>query len=153
MKYNRLTIVSSKGKYYECLCECGTVKQILQYNVRSGNTKSCGCLHKERTKEANSTHGWSKTAMYMVWKAMIRRCENPNHDAYKYYGGRGIKVCPEWRSNFVRFALDMGADYQPGLTLDRKDSSKDYSKNNCQWLTKSQNAAKGGGYLDVEEFS
>lgn len=63
------------------------------------------------------------------------------HRAYQWYGGKGIKICERWQS-YSNFKEDMGESYKTGLTLDRLDSSKDYSKENCQWLTKSENSAK-----------
>lgn len=66
---------------------------------------------------------------------MRRRCSNPENIAYKNYGGRGIKVCEEW-ATFDGFKRDMEASYQDGLTLDRIDNSKGYSKENCRWSTK-----------------
>jgi hypothetical protein len=68
---------------------------------------------------------------YNVWAMMIQRCENPNTENYPNYGGRGIKVCTEWY-NFDNFYRDMG-DRPEGMTLDRKDTNGDYSKDNCQW--------------------
>lgn len=144
MTHQRLTILEEQGKYVLCRCECGRQRRALKSNVRSNKTRSCGCLQKEKTKEANTKHGWRHTQLYVVWKAMKARCYNPRHDSYPWYGGKGITVCEEWKNNFTRFALDMGADYEPGLTIDRIDSTKEYCKSNCQWLTKSENSAKGG---------
>lgn len=72
---------------------------------------------------------------YNSWRSMIRRCENPAHDKYYAYGGRGIKVCPEWH-DFKKFFGDMG-ERPPGMTLDRKDVNGDYEPGNCQWSTSS----------------
>lgn len=73
--------------------------------------------------------------LYVCWKAMIYRCDNPSHPAYKHYGGRGIKVCPEWKDNFLIF-LDWAVKngYRRGLTLDRTDNSQGYSPANCKWV-------------------
>jgi hypothetical protein len=64
---------------------------------------------------------------------MCARCRNPQHPAYKYYGGRGITVCVEW-ADFKTFYADMRDSYKPGLTLDRNDNSGDYNPHNCQWI-------------------
>ncbi len=70
---------------------------------------------------------------------MIQRCTNPNTIGYKWYGGKGIEVCAEWQ-DFENFEHDMFPSYRPGLTLDRKDSNKNYCKSNCKWSTRSEQA-------------
>lgn len=79
--------------------------------------------------------GLTKHPLYSVWYDMIRRCLSPKRHNYKYYGGRGIKVCKDWLdfSNFIR---DMYGTYQAGLTLDRIDNDGDYNSSNCRWVTK-----------------
>lgn len=81
-------------------------------------------------------HGMSKTRIYSVWCSMINRCTNPKASRYARYGGRGIKVCKRWQK-FVNFYADMG-DGQKGLTLERIDNDKGYSKGNCCWATRKQ---------------
>jgi hypothetical protein len=103
-------------------CECGSVVVIKLSSVRSGNTKSCGCLHKEKQKEVGrvlrTTHGKSKSKIYKLWKAMRYRCNNSNAKQYKDYGGRGITVHPDWDS-FESFLKDMGAPPTECHTLER----------------------------------
>lgn len=82
-------------------------------------------------------HGLSNDPLYKVWETMRDRCNNPNNDNFKWYGGRGIKVCEEWNlfSNFYR-------DMHPrpdGMQLDRIDNEKGYSKENCHWTTATEN--------------
>ena len=67
---------------------------------------------------------------------MLRRCRNPNHWAYPWYGERGIKVCARWRK-FENFLADMG-ERPPGKTLDRRDNDRDYCPENCGWATHSE---------------
>lgn len=67
---------------------------------------------------------------------MFRRCENPRNARYPNYGGRGIKVCAEWRS-FEVFLRDMG-ECPPGLSLDRRDNNGDYEPTNCRWATREE---------------
>ena len=87
-------------------------------------------------------HGMCKTATYKAWQHLIDRCKNPNDKKYKYYGGRGIKICERWLSEnngFVNFFADMG-EKPKGLTLERMDNDGNYEPGNCKWATyKEQN--------------
>lgn len=85
-------------------------------------------------------HGMYSHPTYRVWNAMRNRCRNPNDKSYSNYGGRGIQVCDSWNANFVNFWADMGATYEKGLQLDRKDNDKGYNIDNCRWASKSVNA-------------
>jgi hypothetical protein len=75
-----------------------------------------------------------------MWKAMVRRCEAPTAHNYRWYGGKGVRVCPEWRTDFLSFkawAEDNG--YVHGLELDRIDADGPYSPTNCRYRTKKAN--------------
>lgn len=85
------------------------------------------------------THGMSYHPGYNVWRNMGSRCRNPKHPYWKWYGGRGISVCSRW-AVFDNFWADMGPTYAPGLTLDRKNNAKGYSKSNCHWVTRKANS-------------
>jgi hypothetical protein len=139
--YGRLLVLQEYGKLVICECECGTVKEFFRGNVLAGYTKSCGCFNREQTSKANTKHGLRSHPIYYIWRAMCTRCYNPLARQYPWYGGKGIKVCERWHT-FENFVSDM-PNYEVGLTLDRIDPSKDYCKENCQWLTKSANSSKG----------
>lgn len=84
----------------------------------------------------SSTHGHTRmgklSSTYVSWYAAKTRCTNPNQKQWKDYGGRGIKMCEEWRRDFNKFLADMG-ERPEGTSLDRIDSSKDYEPGNCRW--------------------
>ena len=130
---------------WECLCDCGTKKEVLGFHLRTGATVSCGCYIREksskRMSEIYTIHGFAKDKKkdptYTVWKSMIQRCMNPNQKSYKHYGGRGITVCERWK-NFENFLADMGERPMDNLSLDRIDNSLGYFKENCRWATRKE---------------
>jgi hypothetical protein len=93
------------------------------------------CGHKCPHRKPHKTHGMSSHPAYAVWRSMCDRCRLPSHQAWHNYGARGITVCKKWEASFSAFWEDMGASYQQGLTLERLDNSKGYSKKNCAWVT------------------
>lgn len=119
---------------WKCKCECGQEIIVCSADLIRNHTKSCGCL---RIKSATK-HGMSYTSTYRIWHGMIQRCYNLNYHHYKDYGGRGVKVCPEWQEpngqGFLNFLEDMG-ERPSGKTLDRIDNEGDYCQKNCKWST------------------
>lgn len=119
-----------------CRCSCGNEKPVVSSSLKNGKSTSCGHWKSNFLKD-RAKHNQHGTKLYRVWGQMIQRCTNPNHDSYHNYGGRGITVCDDWK-DFEIFALEMGEDWKEGLTLDRKDNDKGYSKENCEWVTRSE---------------
>lgn len=130
-----------KKKLYKCLCtKCGNEKIMVGSAVKNGYSKSCGCLNREVTKKKNYKHGMSKTLIYNKWKGMKARCYNENYEHYHAYGGRGIKMCDEWKNDFMSFYNDMGDIPFEGAELDRIDTNGDYEPNNCRWVSHKENS-------------
>ena len=143
--FGRLTVLgpaprpeNSKNqyKYWKCRCTCGKEKVVDGGSLRSGNTKSCGCLLKEQARESKTKHGMKGTRLYNIYKGMKQRCYNPNNKDYKDYGARGVKVCDEWNGengfiNFSKWAMTHG--YSDDLTIDRINVDRGYFPDNCRW--------------------
>ncbi len=155
-KHGRLTLIErsySKNNtvYWKCICDCG--KEVVKSGmlIRLGKTTSCGCYKSERLSKRSKTHGMGKTKINYVWLDMKARCSNPNHKRYKDYGGRGIGFQNSW-NNFESFYNDMKSTYREGLTLDRIDNEKGYSKENCRWVTvlKQNNNKRNNVYETVD---
>lgn len=138
-RFARLTVLGPVEKrknghvVYLCRCDCGGEARATCSNLKSGHTNSCGCLMRERTSNANSSHGRSKTRLYSVWMQMRQRCYLKTAPNYKWYGGKGVKVCKRWRK-FENFADDMG-EPPPNHSLDRIDPEGNYEPSNCRWAS------------------
>jgi len=120
-----------------CRCDCGGENTILADSLRSGRTKSCGCI-RGFAIVGNRTHGLSATAEHGIWRRMIGRCHCPTSDHYDRYGGRGIAVCDRWRESFENFLADMGKRPSPQHSIGRKDNDGPYCPDNCEWETQTQ---------------
>lgn len=136
--------------YYVCRCSCGVEKEVSRRGLLDGSSLSCGCLRTEQVIARNTTHGAYYTPEHRVWASMRNRCSNTKYHEYHLYGGRGIAVCPEWEASFEAFYKDMGSRPSPQHQLDRKDNNLGYSKENCYWATRTQNARNKRNTVLVE---
>lgn len=141
--YSRLTILESSGidkgghRLVRCKCSCGKEKIVRISHIVNNEIMSCGCLEKENQKYGSITHGLARTMIYRIWAGMIQRCYNHNEKIYKYYGGRGIRVCDKWKNSFSDFFLDVGSPPTKNHSLDRfPDKDGNYEPGNVRWATK-----------------
>lgn len=138
-KYGKLTVIEKSGKQgrettWLCRCECGNTTIVTGGNLRAGRTQSCGCIRNEKSKERLKTHGLTKTRLYRIWKNMKTRCYNPKIPTFKYWGGKGITICDEWRNSFEAFyQWSINNGYSDLLTIDRINGNKGYEPSNCRW--------------------
>lgn len=125
--------------YWKCQCDCGNTACVRAANLKSGAVKSCGCLlHKPAY---NRRHNMARTSLYNKWNGIKNRCCNPNSAAYKNYGGRGIKMCDEWRNAPDRFFdWSKQSGYNDNLSIERIDVNGDYTPENCTWIPKPDQA-------------
>jgi hypothetical protein len=162
-KFGRLTVLYDAARalnkarmiMWRCLCDCGVETLVTTGELRSGGTKSCGCLRIEKAREnvqlaiaERTRHGHclngENTSTYHTWQGMIQRCTNPNAPAYEDYGARGITIEDERWYDFVNFLEDMGCRPE-GRTLDRIDFNRGYCKQNCRWATPAEQTANRCG--------
>lgn len=137
--------VHSKNKhsFFLAICECGNETTVRSDKLKDGSTRSCGCARTPRSIGRHGrrmSHGMTDTPLYYKWKGMLSRCTCKNVEQYKNYGARGIKV--DWK-NFISFYRDMSKSYyehvkvygSKNTSLDRIDVNRNYSKDNCRWVT------------------
>ena len=131
---------ASNQSYWTCQCECGNITTVCKSSLIREKTRSCGCYRKQEAANKWLTHGETirerTTLEYWIWSAMKQRCNTQTNKDYKYYGGRGIRVCKRWEL-YENFLEDMGRKPK-GLSLDRIDNNGNYEPSNCRWATKTE---------------
>ena len=134
MDFGRLHVIKKIKKnkdnkaYWLCKCVCGNYCTPSSNALTCGNTQSCGCLNKERIKEAISLHGMCESKIYSKYVHMKSCCYDINHNLYPKIGAKGIHVCDTWKDNFMNFydwAMNNG--YDDELCLYRIDQSKNFT--------------------------
>lgn len=160
--YGQLTVVSlfsnvNYKKTFNCTCTCGKSTKVDMSSLRTGKTKSCGCLR--FTRRPALTHGDAGSSLYKVYYSMRARCLNPDSSGYYKYGAKGVTICKEWVNSYEAFK-EWAVDYKKGLSIDRINTKKGYSPSNCRWTTRSvQQTNKGksikntSGYKGISKHS
>jgi hypothetical protein len=137
-RFERLLVISAAGKnkskklLWLCRCDCGVERIVAGNNLRSGDTRSCGCLNRQLAAERLTTHGGRKTLEYSSWTKAKQRCTNPNAINFHHYGERGIKFLLD---NFEEFLAHIGPKPGKEYSLDRIDNSGNYEYGNVRWAT------------------
>lgn len=133
------------AKQYLCKCNCGKIELKGSSNIKRAEKLDTGCSDCGKSLKSlrKQTHGDTtveKSDIYNKWSRMRHRCNNSNATQYKWYGGKGVKVCDEWQDylTFKKWCLENG--YEEGLTIDRIDSSGNYEPSNCRFITHSENS-------------
>lgn len=145
-KHGRLLVLQRAGTAgrvarWRCLCDCGREAFVRGKDLRTGNTVSCGCFHRERQIAIPRKHGAHGTPEYRIWADIRQRCLNPKRECFKNYGGRGIGICAPWRDSFAVFLAHVGPRPSGTHSIDRIDNSRGYEPGNVRWATPTEQAS------------
>lgn len=153
--FGRLKVVERSDRknktYWKCICVCGKHTTVTGQDLRTGHTKSCGCLNKDIARGRRLIHdeshgrniynGKNGTKLYRIWTSMKRRCNNPNNNQYHRYGGRGIIICQEWQNSYLAFkSWAIASGHKKELLLDRRDNDGNYEPSNCRWVNNAESS-------------
>lgn len=154
---DHITTGGNRYTQWLCNCECGNQVVSRTAYIKSGNTKSCGCLTSLRAKQhikilnqQQITHNNSNDRLYGIWINMKHRCNNINDPRYDDYGGRGISICDEWVHSYENFRdWSISNGYSEYLSIDRIDVNGNYEPSNCRWATnkEQQNNMRSNRFL------
>lgn len=129
-------------------CVCKKIRTLQSGSLGRGSN-SCGCEMAKLAAVRFTKHGQYNTKLYTAWEGMKQRCFNSKSWAYHRYGGRGIKVCDEWKNSFEGFReWSLGHGYKEGLSIDRVDVDGHYEPSNCEWVTREENSKRQTGNRD-----
>jgi hypothetical protein len=148
-KFGRLLVTAERVQHtgkkkcwkWVCICDCGRTTSATTGHLTSGDVRSCGCLRIETAAKISVTHGMAsrggdRTKEYRAWAHMLQRCYNPNDKSYPDYGGRGIRVCEEWKHDFVSFYREIGDAPSRSAMIGRIDNNSGYRPGNVRWETR-----------------
>lgn len=155
-RFGRWTVLEKRSNSkWLCKCDCGTEREVFGYNLKSGDSQSCGCYRHELCIQRGSLKGLSRHPLYFAWRTMIARCENKKNISYPLYGEKGIFVCSEWRHNFMNYynwCMSQGWHEGCKLSVDRIDGNGPYSPENCR-LVNSSTQARNRPSNHIVEFN
>ncbi len=161
-RFGRLLVIELADRkngcrYWRCLCDCGREHLVSASNLRWKGVTSCGCARSDAsriTADGNIKHGETSVRQrrlvfgecigrkqspeYAAWHSAIDRCHNPRSGQWRNYGGRGIKMCDLWRTDFAAFLAYLGRRPSSQHSLGRIDNNRGYEPGNVRWETRSQ---------------
>ena len=155
--FGRLTVISAERRkqgthyriYCKCQCECGNIKEIVYDALRIGKTKSCGCNRKSKQDKLKLCQE-IKLKLYKIYYSIKTRCYNRKTYIYKYYGGKGIKICDEWLNNFNNFyQWALANNYRINFSIDRININDNYCPENCRWIPRNEQNNNKGNNLAI----
>lgn len=132
-----------------CRCSCGTVAQHHVHPFLKRVSSRCGACRRK------GKHGMRRSPEWKSWSSMRERCNNPKHQSFVHYGGRGIRICDRWSdidTGFAAFFSDMGRKPSRSHSIDRVDVNGHYEPGNCRWATQRQQQRNRRSNVLIEAF-